>query len=124
MQGSWTRAARWIVLVALFGTLVALASGERGADAFDGALLFGGAAFLLLGLNGSLRDRRARGVASPRQRWVADHLGLLSIAVAALAALGLFIWQLIAVSTAAALIFAAVAAVMLSLAGLLHRRVG
>jgi hypothetical protein len=103
--------------------LVALASGERGADAFDGAVLVGGAAFLLFGVNFSLRNRRAHGVATPRQRWAADHLGLLSITVAAVAALGLFIWELVAVSTESALFFAALAVVMLSLAGLLHHRV-
>jgi hypothetical protein len=80
--------------------------------------------FLLLGLNRSVRDRRVRRAATPRQRWVTDHLGVLSIAVAAVAALGLFVWELIAVSIASALTFAAVAVVMLSLAGLLHHCFG
>jgi hypothetical protein len=117
-------AAWWGLFVAVAGALIALASGERGADAFDGALLFGGAAFLLLGLNGWLRNRGARGAATSRQRWVAGHLGVVSIGVAAAAALGLFIWELITVSTGAALAFAAVAVVMLSVAGVLYRRFG
>jgi hypothetical protein len=93
-------------------------------DALDGAILFGAAAFLLLGLNGWLRTRRAREQVTARQRWVAEHLGVLSISVAAVGAVGLFIWELIAVSTASALIFAAVAVAMLTLAGLLHHRFG